>query len=36
MSVAEALAQADVSKAGMDFDFDPPRIHIGLKPADFS
>ena len=30
MSVAEALAQP-----GADFDFDPPRIGIGIKPADF-
>jgi prevent-host-death family protein len=30
MSVAEALAQP-----GADFDFDPPRIDIGVKPADF-
>jgi len=36
MSVAEALAQPDIPGADMDFDFDPPRAHIGLKPADFS
>ena len=29
MSVAEALAQP-----GADFDFDPPRIGISIKPAD--
>jgi prevent-host-death family protein len=30
MSVAEAFAQP-----GADFDFNPPRIGIGIKPADF-
>jgi prevent-host-death family protein len=30
MSIAEALAQS-----GADFDFDPPRTGIGIKPADF-
>ena len=34
MSAAEALAQPDAP--GVDFEFDPPRARIGLKPADLS
>jgi prevent-host-death family protein len=36
ISVAEALAQPDIPGMDMDFEFDPPRAVIGLKPADFS
>ena len=36
MSVAEAVAQPDILGPDIDFDFDPQRAHIGLKPADFS
>ena len=32
MSLAEALAQPNVA----DFEFDPPRAVIGLRPADLS
>jgi prevent-host-death family protein len=36
MSVSEALAQPDIPGVDMDFEFDPPRADIGLKPADLS
>ena len=30
-NIADALAMP----GDADFDFDPPRVHIGLKPAEF-
>jgi prevent-host-death family protein len=36
MSLLEALAQPDIPGMDMDFEFEPPRLNIGLKPADFS
>jgi prevent-host-death family protein len=36
MSLLEALAQPDIPGEDLDFEFNPPRVKIGLKPADFS
>ena len=36
MSLLEALAQPDIPGVDLDFEFDPPRLNISLKPADFS
>lgn len=33
MSIVEALA---MSEGGQDFEFDPPRLNIHIRPADLS